>query len=143
MKLEKYYLSKFQGPKLKTKTPKTRLNLEIVQTRGSGNPLNYWIQENGGGEHCALIPMYFEITGHLGGDAEDDIQMIQWPCQDFQCNPAQMSVFGFPYWIEMVYLHKICKSVKAIPWIDANINTKDKLKLIGFEQLVATGSLRF
>jgi hypothetical protein len=53
--------------------------------------------------HCALNPMYFENTGHLGGVAEDDIQRISMTlpkCSVYfgdviLIDPAQMSGFGF------------------------------------------------
>ena len=49
--------------------------------------------------HCALNPMYFENTGHLGGVAEDDIQRISMTLPKFPVylgdailrDPAQMS----------------------------------------------------
>ena len=33
--------------------------------------------------HCAMNPMYFENTGHLGGVTEDDIQRISMTLPKF------------------------------------------------------------
>jgi hypothetical protein len=52
--------------------------------------------------HCALNPMYFENTGHMGRVAEDDIQRISMTLPKFPVyfgdvilsDPAHMSGFG-------------------------------------------------